>query len=401
MNLLQINSVINSGSTGRIAEEIGVKAINNGWETYIAYGRNNRPSKSHKIKIGTELDVKWHGIQTRLFDRHGLASVSATKDLVKKIESIKPNVVHLHNLHGYYLNIEILFHYLSTVDIPIVWTLHDCWPFTGHCAYFDFVQCEKWKTQCKKCPQTSSYPKSFIDRSPQNFNLKKKLFLSCTNNLTLVPVSQWLSDLLNDSFFKNTEQTVIHNGIDTDIFSPQRKNNNFHNLENKFVILGVAGVWEKRKGLEDFFELSTLLGEDEIILLIGLSELQIKQLPANIIGLKRTENVQQLAELYSLAGVFFNPTWEDNFPTTNLESLSCGTPVITYNTGGSPEAISSKTGFVIEQGDLGGVRKAINTIKENGKDYYSLACRERAVTMFDKNDRYGDYIQLYEELLSK
>lgn len=398
--VLQINTVINTGSTGRIAEEIGIKAMDNGWDSYIAYGRNDRPSRSHKIKIGTALDVKWHGVATRFFDYHAQASKVATERFIKKAKEINPDIVHLHNLHGYYLNIQLLFDYLTTSNIPVVWTLHDCWPFTGHCAYFDFVQCEKWKTQCKKCPQISSYPKSFIDRSEHNFNLKKKLFLSCPNNLILVPVSEWLSHLIKDSFFKETKQIIIHNGIDTNIFTPQKKNNNhFYKLRNKFVILGVAGVWEKRKGLDDFFKLSALLDEDEIILLIGLSESQIKQLPKNIIGMTRTENVQQLAELYSLADIFVNPTWEDNFPTTNLEALSCGTPIITYNTGGSPEAVTRDTGFTVKKGNLKGIRNALDRVKKLGKQYYSAACRNRAVSLFNKNICYEQYLQLYEKLL--
>jgi len=248
--LLQINSVVNSGSTGRIAEEIGQTAISQGWESYIAYGRNKRLSQSQLIKIGTDWDIKMHGLQTRLFDRHGLGSKSATQIFIKQIEAIKPDIIHLHNIHGYYLNIEVLFNFLASTQIPVLWTLHDCWPFTGHCVYFDFVGCKKWLTQCNNCPQTRTYPASFfLDRSTQNFNLKKELFTG-VHNLTLVPVSQWLANLLRQSFLKNLPIQVINNGIDIETFKPVPSNNlRFKfKLQSKFIIIGVANIWSERKG---------------------------------------------------------------------------------------------------------------------------------------------------------
>ncbi len=401
--LLQINSVINSGSTGRIAEEIGQLAMKNGWKSCIAFGRNDRPSQSETIKIGNDWDIKWHGLQTRLFDRHGLASTKATKKLVEKIKEIQPDVIHLHNLHGYYLNIETLLLYLATADIPVVWTLHDCWPMTGHCAHFSFIACDKWKTQCKHCPQKKGYPTSYLmDRSYQNYRLKRELFTS-VSKMTLVPVSNWLATIVKDSFLKGYPVKTIYNGVDTTVFSPRESDEirEKYKIKDKFVLLGVANVWDQRKGLNDFIRLSRLLKDDEIIILVGLTNRQINHLPSNILGIRRTENIHQLAELYSLADLFVNPTWEDNFPTTNLEALSCGTPVATYRTGGSPEALTSETGFVVEQGDLTGIRTAIDAVKNKGKSFYSAACRERATKMFNKNDRYAEYIQLYEQMLSE
>lgn len=399
--ICQINSVINSGSTGRIAEEIGQTAIANGWESYIAFGRNDRFSQSHKIKIGNDWDIQWHGLNTRLFDKHGLASKKATENFIRQIEKIRPDIIHLHNIHGYYLNIEILFNYLAKIDIPIVWTLHDCWSFTGHCTHFDFINCEKWENLCYSCPQKRMYPSSlFLDRSKINYLIKKKLFTSI-KKMVIIPVSKWLEQIVEKSYLKNYPKQIIYNGIDTTIFSPQdtihlqRK----YDLINQFILIGVANIWDKRKGLNDFIELSKNINKDEKIILIGLTEKQIKDLPQNIIGISRTEDVQQLAELYSLANVFLNPTWEDNFPTTNIEALACGTPVITYRTGGSPEAITPDTGFIIDKGDLLNLRKAIDTIKSKGKDSYTDACRLRVETMFNKNDRYNEYIQLYENLL--
>jgi putative colanic acid biosynthesis glycosyltransferase len=399
--ILQINTVINFGSTGRISEEIGLLAIQNGWDSYIAFGRYDRFSDSNKFRIGNDLDIIWHGIETRLFDRHGFSSVNATKQLIEKIKTINPALIHLHNLHGYYLNIEILFNYLSTVSIPVVWTFHDCWPITGHCSHFMFVNCNKWKTECYECPQKTRYPASyFIDRSKKNYVLKKELFNSLSN-LTLVPVSEWLSSVLKESFLHKYPIKVINNGINTEVFKPSEKFDFRlkYSLDNKFILLGVASIWDERKGLKDFIELSKLLNSDYQIVLVGLTNKQIKQLPENILGVERTESVEGLADIYASSDVFINPTYEDNFPTTNLESLACGTPVITYKTGGSPEAIDDSTGIIVEQGNINKLVDAVNQIKSHGKQNYSDACVDRAHRLYRKEDRYKEYIDLYESLL--
>ena len=399
--LLQINSVVNSGSTGRIAEEIAQTAITSDWESFIAYGRNERPSVSNLIRIGNNLDIKMHGLQTRLLDRHGLGSKTSTSEFIQQIDNIKPDIIHLHNIHGYYINIEVLFHYLKKVNVPVVWTFHDCWPITGHCSHFMFVNCNKWKTECYECPQKTRYPASyFIDRSKKNYILKKEMFNSLSN-LTLVPVSQWLSGILKESFLQKYPIKVINNGINTDVFKPSRCTNfRFkHSFEKKFILLGVASIWDERKGLKDFIELSKLLNSDYQIVLVGLTNKQIKQLPENILGIERTESVDALADIYATSDAFINPTYEDTFPTTNLESQACGTPVITYKTGGSPEAIDESTGIVVEQGNINKLVEAINLIKENGKQYYSDACVNRAQRLYKKEDRYKEYIDLYESLI--
>jgi len=405
--LLQINSVSNWGSSGRIAEEIGQIALAKGWNSYIAYGRKERNSKSVKIKIGNHWSIYWHALLTRLFDLHGLASNKATKKLIAHIEEIKPDIIHLHNIHGYYLNYKILFKFLKTINIPIVWTLHDCWAFTGHCAYFSFINCSKWQKGCNHCPQKKSYPKSiWKDRSSLNFLNKKESFVLCKDLITLVPVSNWLSDLISRSFFNGINKKKIYNGINSDLFKPseyfQKKEIILkYSLKAKFIILGVAGGWNDRKGLQDFIKLSNLFSNDFSILLVGLTKKQKKKLPSKIIGIEKIENIKELAAIYSTADVFLNPTWEDNFPTTNLEALACGTPVITYRTGGSIEAVSNDTGIIVEQGDIEGILKAVETIKINGKDKYSENCRKRAIENFNKEDRYKEYIELYNELLNK
>ena len=405
--LLQINSVINTGSTGRIAEEIGQKAIAAGWQSHIAYGReNNKSSHSQKIRIGCDWDIRLHGLQTRLLDNHslGLASKGATKKLISQIEQIKPDIIHLHNLHGYYLNIEVLFNYLATKDIPIVWTLHDCWSFTGHCSHFESVGCNKWKSHCHKCPLTRNYPASLLlDRSKKNFDDKDRLFNS-VKNLTIIPVSNWLHNHLNDSFLSEHTIKTIYNGVDLDIFRPDERLTNIkqkYNLNNKFVLLGVSSIWNKSKGLNDFIELSNIIDSNTVIILVGLQKEQIGNLPDNIVGIERTESQKELAELYAMSDLFVNPTYGDTFPTTNLEALACGTPVVTYKTGGSPEAITCETGFIVEKGNLKGVLKAKDVVRQKGKNHYTPLCRQRAEKYFNKDDRYQEYLELYEKILNK
>jgi len=402
--LFQINVVSQIRSTGHIVEEISRIANAHGWECYNVYGRYNMKSQLNTFKISSGFPVFVHGLQTRLFDNHGLGSRSSTIKLVEKIKTIKPDIIHLHNIHGYYINIEVLFDFLSKSSIPVVWTLHDCWSMTGHCVYFDSVGCTKWKTYCYKCPQIASYPKSlFADQSTRNYNIKKALFTSI-KALSLVTVSKWLENIVRESFLKNIPIQTIHNGIDTSIFKPQKNNSETrarYCIGARVMILGVAVPWSKRKGLDDLIKLSRLLNKDEIIVLIGLDYVQLRHLPSNIIGIAKTKNIQELIDLFSAADLYVNPTCEDNFPTTNIEALACGTPIVTYRTGGSVEAVSTETGFIVEKGDIKGILNAISTVKKNGKEFYSSACQARAVTFFNNKDRFAEYIDLYEKLINK
>lgn len=399
--LLQINTVVNRGSTGRIAEEIGRMALAAGWDSFIAFGRQRTFSKSKLIRIGTIFDCYLHVLQTRLFDIHGLGSKRATQKLIKRIKEISPDVIHLHNIHGYYINYSILFDYLKKANIPVVWTLHDCWTFTGHCPYFDFVNCNKWKYQCNNCIQKRKYPTSwFADRSRLNY-LTKKYDFTKLRNLTLIPVSNWLENLIKDSFLSQFNTVVIHNGVDLEVFKPLPPIKDKLKLQEYFIILGVANIWEDRKGFDDFLQLSYRITSDVVMVLVGLSKKQIKKLPNNVIGLERTDSIHQLVELYSTADLFVNLTKEDNFPTTNIEALACGTPVLTYNTGGSVESIISEVGFVIEKGNIDGALSVIQNVKERGKENYIPICREYATKMFNKDRCFNDYIDLYHSLLIK
>lgn len=403
--LLLINVSANSGSTGRIAEEIGQTAAARGYDCHFGYGRVGRESKAHLIRIGSNWDVKVHGLESMLFDNHGFGSRNATKRFIQEIERIKPDVINLHNIHGYYLNVEILFEDLAKTDIPVVWTLHDCWPFTGHCSYFDRYHCEKWKTGCYHCPNSKGYPKSLLlDRSKSNYARKKELF-NKPKNITFVAVCNWMANNVKASFLGGYPVETIYNGVAVETFRPRIEGlEGLNGLKAKLgikedakVVLGVASTWDKRKGLDDFITMSVQLPSDYQIILVGLNDKQIANLPSNIIGIKRTENVRQLAELYSLADVFVNPTYVDNFPTTNIEALACGTPVVTYRTGGSPEAIDEKTGVVVNQGDLSLLQTAVESVAKN-KSSYTKACRERAVKLFNKQDRFTDYVNLFDKI---
>lgn len=404
--LLQINVVVNRGSTGRIAEEIGQAAMAAGWKSYITYGwEHHVKSKSETIRIGKDINIKLHGLETRLLDNHalGISSRRATQNFIKEIERIQPDIIHLHNLHGYYINIEVLFDYLAKSNLPVVWTLHDCWTFTGHCSYFDWIDCNKWKTHCNSCPQKKGYPASYlVDRSKKNFKEKKSL-LTAIKSMTMIPVSNWLGNYLKDSFLHKYPVEVIHNGIDTNIFNPNADKSilSKYNLENKFTVIGVAAVWSARKGLVDFIKLNEIFGNTVQIVLVGLSKKQIASLPDGVVGVERTESVEELAALYAFSDIFINPTYTDNFPTTNIEALASGTPVITYKTGGSPEAVDKKTGLIVEKGDVNSLMQAIEEVKTKGKAYYSQACVERAHNLYRKEDRYQDYIDLYNRMLAK
>ena len=402
--LLQISIEVNSGSVGRIAEQIGETVIENGWASYITYARNNNPSKSKVIKIGNNFDLYRHGLETRIFDNHCFGSKSATKDLMNRITEIKPDIIHLHHLHGYFINIEILFNFLKESEIPIVWTFHDCWSFTGHCANFDFVGCDKWKTTCHHCEQKKEYPKSLLlDRSRQNFIDKNRIFNS-VKNLTIVSVSNWLSGKVNESFLKNYNSKIIYNGVDLDKFYPKNTRGAIdikYNIFDKYVLLGVATNWDKKKGLYDFIKLSTILDDKFVVILIGLSKNQLKELPNNIIGIDRTESQEELCGLYSASDLFLNLSVEETFGLTTAEALACGVPTIVYNATASPELVNEDTGFVVEKQNMNELVLTIEKAKGFGKNYYTKACRNRAVSLFDKKERFLEYLNLYNEILNK
>ena len=407
--LLQINPVVRtSTSTGRIMQEIGMLAVEKGWHSYVAYSRGRDGIKSiplMSIPVGGTFSTIWHGVQTRLFDRHGLSSIRATHKLVRTIDSLKPSVIHIHNIHGYFLNYRVLFDYLSSSGIPVVWTVHDCWLFTGHCYYYSFAGCDKWQTGCSHCPQKGAFPASWLfDRSARNYADKRASFTSMPKDkFVIVPVSDWMKGEMQSSFLRDYPMRVIHNGIDTDVFhacdrtTVERK----YGLEGKRVYLGVASIWSREKGFDDFLRMAAMLDSDERIVLVGVNLSQMRHMPENVIGISRTENVNELAALYSLADVFINPTWQDNYPTVNLEAIACGTPVVTYRTGGSVEAVTELTGKVVEQGDVDALLREARNLSHRGRNFNRPVCREYALKHLKKEDRYSDYFNLYEQLTEK
>lgn len=393
MKVFQVNSVCGTGSTGRIVCDIKQMLKNSGNDCRIAYGRGFFDDPDC-VKIENDLVFKAHVFFSRITDRQGFYSTAATRRLVRDIEQFNPDIIHLHNIHGYYLDIRVLFEFLKQYNKPVVWTLHDCWAFTGHCAYFSFAGCEKWKTECGQCPQKSAYPASvLIDNSKKSFNLKKDLFTDI-DNLQIVTPSNWLNGVVKESFLKKFPVTTIYNGIDLNVFKPLKSDFKSKNgLSGKKVVLGVANVWEKRKGLYDFIKLSQVLPNDYKIVLVGLSEKQIAALPQNILGISRTENINQLVEIYSAADVYVNTSVEETMGLTTVEALACGTPAVVYNATAVPEMVNEKCGKVVNAGDIDGLIKAITTIDVKAED-----CLLRAAE-FEKDKQYNIYLNLYKNIL--
>lgn len=401
--LLQFNTTINCGSTGRLAEDLGQVAMKAGWESYIAYGRDSRPSQSHAIKIGNKLTVFTHVLKTRLFDRHCFGSYFATKKLIRKIDEIKPDVIQFQNIHGYYVNLEVLLSYIAEKNIPLIWSLHDCWSMTGHCSHFVSVGCEKWKTECYNCPLTKRYPNSWgIDASRRNYRDKKRL-TNAVPSLTIVSGSEWLGNIAKESFNKNRDIRVIPDGIDTTIYSPKSNGKELRiklGLEGKFVIMVSGTVWLDYKGIPDYERLRKKLPEDVAIMFVGLSDEDMKIVPKGIIGIKRTKTQEELAEYYSMADCVMSLSRMESFGLTPVEGFACGTPAIVYDSTSLPELITPETGFVAKLGDVDDVVEKVIKLKEFGKLKYTEACRKLAVEKYSREVCFGKYLELYNELLA-
>jgi len=401
--LLQIDTCLNNGSTGRITESIAKLAIADGWECYIMHSARyaTPPSVMNAYQIGTKAHEYIHYIEGLLLDNHGLCSTADTKRAIKEIERIKPDVIQLHCIHGYFLNYKVLFEYLNSTNIPVVWTFHDCWAFTGHCAHFVTVGCAKWKNEgCHNCPIHKAYPKAYVDRSRRNFELKRQLFTN-NKNLHIVTVSNWLMAMTSESFFSGYDIRTIYNGIDTNTFTYRDSDLRQHlGLQGKKVLLGVATAWSTSKGLNDYYELGKRLDDNYQIILVGLTQEQIDKLPDYIIGVRRTESVTELAQYYSMADIVMNLSYAETFGLTTVEGMACGTPGIVYDRTASPELVSDETGIVVPAGNIDRLLDAVYEICGKGKTHYSEACRERVLNMFDKNARFKDYINLYNKLIS-
>lgn len=399
MKTVLINSC-NFGSTGNIMLEIAETAENGGYTAAVCYPQsrdNSRKQKEKDFIIGTRFSRNIHLQLAGITGLNGCFSYFSTLKLLKKLDKLKPDIIHLHNLHNCYINLPMLFKYIKKHNIKTVWTLHDCWSFTGHCPHFDMIGCDKWKTGCYSCPQYKEYPKSLFDNSKYMYRLKKKWFTGI-KDMTIVTPSEWLAGLVKESYLKDYPVKVINNGIDLNVFKPTESDfREKYALENKYIVLGVAFGWGRRKGLDVFVELARRLDKEKYkVVLVGTDDNIDKLLPDNIISIHRTQNQTELAEIYTAADVFANPTREENYPTVNMEALACGTPVVTFNTGGSPEMFDETCGAAVAKDDNDAMYNEIIRICE-AKPYSMEACIKKAKG-FDKNEKFGEYIRLYEVL---
>lgn len=399
MRIVEINTVCGkSGSVGRMTAELLNYAHSCGVDAYAAYSRGKAVGINEKrgITISSRTQFYFAALNARLKDNDGFNSVRATKKLIERLESLKPDAVHLHNAHGYYLNIELLFDYLKRSGVKLVWTLHDCWAFTGHCAYFGYVGCEKWKTGCNDCPQMREYPKAFVDNSKGNYIRKKEIFTSLPReNVIITTPSCWLKDIAEQSFLGEYPIEVIPNGIDMLIFSyPRGRVREKLALGDKKLALCVANVWDGRKGFKDVAALARRLPQYAFIV-IGLNKSE-ERAPDNVITIERTNNARTLAAYYSAADVFVNPTYDDNYPTTHMEAQACGTAVVSYDTGGCKENILAPYGACVKKGDIEELTAAVQRTAESGYDKAELSLRSREA--FDKTLCFSKYVSLYKRI---
>lgn len=400
MKIVQINSV-SYGSTGSIMLNIHSNLLHNGIESYAVWGRGKKSNNKNEIYMNDKLGVYFHKVYTLLTSKTGLVSINSTKKLLNRLDEIKPDIIHLHNIHGYYINIELLFNYIKKNNIKTIWTLHDCWAFTGHCSYFTYTNCNKWKKECNNCPKYKEYPKSIVDNSLYCYKTKKELFTSI-EDLTIITPSKWLANLAKKSFLGKYKIEIINNGIDTNIFKKIDRNKlkfrKKYNLEDKKIILGVASPFSNRKGFNDFISLSKIIDDNYVIVLVGLTKKQISNLPINIIGIKRTSDINELVDIYNSSNIFVNLTYEDNYPTVNLEAIACGTPVLTYDTGGSTEF----TDFLKKDKNIYVINKKstinnLNILKKRIEDIVSKNTFEfKNTDLIDKKEMIKKYIKLYK-----
>lgn len=399
MRILLINSDCGYGSTGRICVDLYQLIIESGNEACIAYGRECTNRSVRSIRIGNPFHVYQHALKTRVMDGQGFGSKRATKKFIRKCREYDPDIIHLHNLHGSYLNIELLFHYIKNNHIPVIWTLHDCWSFTGHCAYYTYANCFKWKTGCYHCEQKKVYPASYLlDNARNNYKRKKQLFHGI-ENMKITTVSSWLMEEVKQSYLKEYDIHVIPNGLDLTVFQPTKSEfRKLYDIENKIILLGVASIWHNRKGLWLFAELADQLDPVFQIVLVGITDKQKSQLPDNIIGIKRTNNIKELAEIYTAADIFLNPSIEETFGMVTLEALACGTPVITNQYSANPELIDSSCGVIVEDLTVQCFLKAIHHIIAN--PIHREECIKKAQN-YNLHRCYQMYLDLYKDVYLK
>lgn len=403
MNVAIVN-MTHKGSTGRIMLNIAQTARKEGHnvKTYspVLFSRVAKEKEfvaDNHYTWGSRFGYAFHYYCGTALGLNGFFSYTGTRKLIRDLKKFKPDIIHLHNLHNFSVNLPLLFNYIKKARIKVIWTLHDCWAFTGHCPHFTVAGCDKWKTGCNKCSQLAFYPKSYVDTSKLMYSLKKKWFTGI-ENMTIVTPSKWLADIVAESFLGKYSVVVINNGINLEIFKATENNcrHKYGIPEERTILLGVSLGWSERKGLDVFIELSKRLDDEKYqIVLVGTNDRTDESLPDSIISIHQTSNPQELAEIYSVADLFVNPTREETYPTVNMESIACGTPVLTFRTGGSPEILDNTTGSVVECDDIDSMINEINRIC-NDKPYSRENCLVRAKS-FDMNDRFKEYVKLYED----
>ena len=403
MKIVQINTVVNN-STGRIMHDIQRMADSIGYSTLSIVGRRSIYDDAPCVKYGNGISFWIHVAITTIFDKQGYGSYFQTKKIVNRLRLEKPDIIHLHNIHGYYIHIPTLFNYLNNeFKGKIVWTLHDLWPITGHCPHYVAVGCDRWRTGCFKCPNKRLYPVSlFIDNSKNNYYKKRELFTK-SNEVTLTVPSEWMKEQLGESFLKDYSCQVIHNGIDTQVFDFNRSDIHIDHVyarynipSEKRVILAVASLWDKRKGLADILDLSEVLSEEYTIVVVGLSDRQINILPQNVIGLKRTENINELVALYSGANIFINPSLEESFSLVTIEAQACGTPCIVLDTSAVKNLINDNNGIVLHEHNMVDYLRTITEIER--RDYLRENVRKEALK-YTNDAMLKGYMNLYKEVL--
>ena len=389
MKVVQINSVCGVGSTGRICVGISSVLNENNIENYIYYFSGSSEYGQAK-KFASPKYIRFQALKSRLLGNYGFNSRGVTKQVIKQLQKDQPDIVHIHNIHGHDVDLKMLVEYLKKANIKVVWTFHDCWLFTGYCVYFSYPKCDKWKTECQHCERKKRYS-WFFDKSNKLFAKKKELLSDF--DFTIVTPSRWLADLAKESFLKDKSVVTINNGIDLSKFKPRDKRNE---EDGKYTVLGVAFGWEKRKGLDVFVELRKRLSDKYSIVLVGTDETVDATLPDGITSIHRTNSQEELAQLYSCADVLVNPTREENYPTVNMEALACGTPVVTFKTGGSAEIIDETCGVAVECDDIDTLEREIIRVCET-KPYSLEACVTKAQS-FDMHSKFEQYLELYERI---
>ena len=401
MRILQINAVYGVGSTGMIVKDIHELALENGIESYVAYSTSNLSAA--KIKngyvIGGTLGKKVHALFCRINGKQAYFSSNATKKLIKHIECISPNVVHLHNLHSNYVNLNLLLKYLSKSEIKVVATLHDCWFYTGGCFHYTAAGCDRWLNGCGMCPKKrADTPAILFDKSKSILNDRKKYF-GAVKNLTFVGVSEWITNEAKKSLVPAERYVTVYNGVDTKYFAPTDSDlRKTLGLEDKFVVLAVANKWMLDVNSETFKTVASGLDDESVILMIGCSEEQKRNLPKNVVTMDYIRDKELLKKVYSMADVFVNCTREESFSLANVEPQSCGTPTITYRNTGAKETVDNVNSFSVETGNATALLDRINEIKKNGKNKYSHGCREFVLKKFDKDTNYKKLLDLYYSL---